>query len=99
MTGDGAPVDLGVCLTHEQLVNDMRLDQITPDVGKPLPGDDALVEQPDIVDIATRPETHAALVTLAASSSANVLCQKPLAPTLAAYDSMVSGQVVRTANL
>lgn len=38
-------------------------------------------ERPDFVDIATRPETHRALVALAAAHGAHVICQKPLAPT------------------
>jgi predicted dehydrogenase len=37
----------------------------------------------DAVDIATRPESHRALATLAAERGLNVLCQKPLAPTMA----------------
>ncbi len=40
-------------------------------------------EQLDAVDIATRPESHKALATLAAERGINVLCQKPLAPTMA----------------
>jgi D-apiose dehydrogenase len=40
-------------------------------------------EQLDCVDIATRPETHQALARLAANKGINVLCQKPLASTLA----------------
>ena len=39
-------------------------------------------ESLDCVDIATRPEGHRELVGLAASHGVNVLCQKPLAPTL-----------------
>jgi predicted dehydrogenase len=40
-------------------------------------------EQLDAVDIATRPETHKPLSTLAAERGAHVLCQKPLAATMA----------------
>ena len=40
-------------------------------------------EQLDCVDIATRPESHKALASLAASRGVNVLCQKPLASTMA----------------
>jgi predicted dehydrogenase len=40
-------------------------------------------EQLDCVDIATRPESHQALARLAAERGVNVLCQKPLAPTMA----------------
>lgn len=46
--------------------------------------EDMLAHEPlDCVDIATRPESHAALVKLAVSSGKHVLCQKPLAATLA----------------
>jgi predicted dehydrogenase len=40
-------------------------------------------ERPDFVDIATRPESHLPLSVLAAGSGANVICQKPMAPTMA----------------
>ncbi len=36
----------------------------------------------DLLDIATPPETHRALVALAAARGLAVVCQKPLAPTL-----------------
>lgn len=39
-------------------------------------------ERPDFVDIITRPESHLELVSLAAKFGTNVICQKPLAPTL-----------------
>jgi D-apiose dehydrogenase len=38
--------------------------------------------KPDLVDIVTPPATHAALVGLAAARGIDVVCQKPLAPTL-----------------
>jgi predicted dehydrogenase len=41
------------------------------------------IEKPDFVDIATRPEAHLPLTQLAASRGAHVLCQKPMAPTMA----------------
>jgi predicted dehydrogenase len=45
---------------------------------------DMLEREPlDCVDIATRPESHSALVKLAVSHGKHVLCQKPLAATLA----------------
>jgi len=45
---------------------------------------DMLEHEPlDCVDIATRPESHAALVKLAVDHKKHVLCQKPLAATLA----------------
>jgi predicted dehydrogenase len=37
---------------------------------------------PDLVDLVTPPATHAALVSLAAARGIDVVCQKPLAPTL-----------------
>jgi predicted dehydrogenase len=40
-------------------------------------------EKPDVVDIATRPDTHLALTQLAASRGIHVICQKPMAPTMA----------------
>jgi predicted dehydrogenase len=45
-------------------------------------------ERPDVVDIATRPEAHSALIELAAARGAHVLCQKPLAPTLTEAEAM-----------
>jgi predicted dehydrogenase len=45
-------------------------------------------ERPDFVDIATRPETHRELIAQAAGRGAHVLCQKPLAPTLAEAEAM-----------
>jgi D-apiose dehydrogenase len=38
-------------------------------------------ERPDFVDIATRPDAHLPLVELAAAHGAQVICQKPMAPT------------------
>lgn len=38
-------------------------------------------EKPDLVDIATPPETHLSLVTDAATRGLDIICQKPLAPT------------------
>ena len=45
-------------------------------------------ERPDFVDIATRPETHQALIELAAARGCHVLCQKPLAASLAEAEAM-----------
>src|SRR5438093_2994934 len=39
-------------------------------------------ERPDFVEICTCPESHLALVRLAAEHGVHVLCQKPIAPTL-----------------
>lgn len=38
-------------------------------------------EKPDFVDIATRPEAHLELVTVAARRGLHVICQKPMAPS------------------
>jgi predicted dehydrogenase len=46
-------------------------------------------ERPDFVDIVTRPDTHRDLTELAARRGAHVICQKPMAPTLADCIAMV----------
>lgn len=38
--------------------------------------------EPDFIDVITRPDSHAAIVELAASRGIDVICQKPLAPTI-----------------
>src|SRR5262245_51902265 len=38
-------------------------------------------EQPDFVDIVTRPDSHLEIIRLAARHGGSVICQKPLAPT------------------
>src|SRR5262245_30141565 len=40
-------------------------------------------EKPDFVDIATRPDAHLSLTKLAAQRGVHVICQKPMAPTMA----------------
>jgi predicted dehydrogenase len=52
----------------------------------------AMLEQlrPDILDIATPPHTHLALVALAASKGIACICQKPLAPTYAEAQTLVA---------
>ena len=40
-------------------------------------------EKPDFVDIVTRPDTHLPLTRLAAQRGIHVICQKPMAPTVA----------------
>lgn len=45
--------------------------------------------RPDLVDIATPPETHSGLVALAAARGIPVVCQKPLAPTHAEAAALV----------
>jgi len=44
---------------------------------------------PDLVDLVTPPTTHAGLVRLAAERGIDVVCQKPLAPTLTEARAMV----------
>src|SRR5262245_46911136 len=46
-------------------------------------------EKPDFVEICTRPESHLALVKLAAEHGVHVLCQKPVAPTLRELEEMM----------
>jgi len=47
-------------------------------------------EKPDFIDIITHPSTHARFVHLAAERRVPVICQKPMAPTLAECEGMVS---------
>ncbi|HEX5416830.1 MAG TPA: Gfo/Idh/MocA family oxidoreductase, partial [Chloroflexota bacterium] len=51
----------------------------------------------DAVDLATRPESHTALVTAAAARGLHVLCQKPLAASLEEAAGMVN--ICRTAGV
>lgn len=46
--------------------------------------------RPDLLDIVTPPETHKELVGLAAERRIDVICQKPLAPTLAEAEEVVA---------
>jgi predicted dehydrogenase len=46
-------------------------------------------EKADFADIVTRPESHCELTDLAAQYCPAVICQKPMAPTLAACQAMV----------
>lgn len=46
-------------------------------------------EQPDFVDIVTRPEAHRALAGEAASRGIAIICQKPLTPTLSEARALV----------
>jgi predicted dehydrogenase len=48
-------------------------------------------EHLDALDVATPVETHAALIGLAVEHEVDVLCQKPLTPTLAAAEVLVAG--------
>ncbi len=47
-------------------------------------------ERPDFVDVITPPETHAGMCSFAASRGAGIICQKPLAPTLAESEAIVA---------
>src|SRR3546814_3069519 len=49
-------------------------------------------ERLDFVDIATTPPSHRALVELAARHGVPVICQKPLAATLADAEAMVAAR-------
>ncbi len=55
-------------------------------IGKVIPWPDLgnLLDEtkPDFIDVITPPETHLEVVQLAAGKGINVICQKPLAPTL-----------------
>src|SRR5215208_6401679 len=46
-------------------------------------------ERPDVLDVITDPATHAELAHLAARHRVPVICQKPLATTLAEAEAMV----------
>jgi predicted dehydrogenase len=48
-------------------------------------------EQPDIVDICAPRDAHVEMVRLAAAAGCAIVCQKPLAPTLAEARALVSG--------
>jgi D-apiose dehydrogenase len=47
-------------------------------------------EQPEAIDIATSPDTHADIVSMASDRGVHVLCQKPLCPTLTQAQALVS---------
>lgn len=73
--------------------DEARARQFAADFGIPRVYSDAAAaidaERPDFVDIATRPESHLALVRVAASRGVAILCQKPLTPTLAESEELV----------
>ena len=48
-------------------------------------------EAPDFVDVITPPDSHADICAFAASRGVHIVCQKPLAPTLAAARQLVDG--------
>lgn len=47
-------------------------------------------ERPDFADIATRPDSHLVLTRSVASRGIHVICQKPMAPSLADCQAMCS---------
>jgi predicted dehydrogenase len=47
-------------------------------------------EKPDVLDIATPPDSHAQLALTAADRSIHILCQKPLTPTLPEAERLVA---------
>jgi hypothetical protein len=47
-------------------------------------------ERPDVVDVITDVDTHSHFVRLAAGHRVPVICQKPMAPTLAEAEAMVA---------
>ena len=47
-------------------------------------------ERPDVLDIATPPEAHAAQARLAAERGVHILCQKPMTPELAESERLVA---------
>jgi len=53
--------------------------------------------KPDFLDIITPPETHKAIVQLAARRGIHVICQKPLAPTLEESEEIV--EIARQAGI
>lgn len=62
------------------------------------PSIEALLEAgaPDLLDIVTPPETHRALVATACRAVPTIICQKPLAPSLAEAEEIVA--IAREAN-
>lgn len=62
----------------EERARQFEIEQVYDDVETML-----ATERLDCVDIATRPESHLELVGLAADKGLNVLCQKPLASSMA----------------
>jgi predicted dehydrogenase len=48
------------------------------------------VERPDFLDVITEPPSHGPLVRLAAGAGVPVICQKPMAPTLAECEDLVA---------
>ena len=69
----------------EAMARDFSVPQVFDEVG-------AMLDQvkPDLLDIVTPPPSHHELVALAAARGVPVVCQKPLAPTLAEAEALVA---------
>src|SRR4030095_6340107 len=60
------------------VMNDFGIPKYYPDWKEMLD-----VERPDFVDVITPPDTHQEMCAFAAERGIHIICQKPLAPTLA----------------
>lgn len=69
----------------EVMAEEFKVPAVFDDAGEML---DRL--EPDLLDIVTPPPSHHALVALAAERGMPVVCQKPLAPTLAEAEALVA---------
>jgi predicted dehydrogenase len=71
-----------------------RAEELAKEFGIPAvytePAEMLRAEKPDVVDIISAPDLHEEHVNLAASCGVPVICQKPMAPTLAAAERMVA---------
>ncbi len=56
-------------------------------------------EKPDFVDIITPPETHLAMCKAAADRGIHIICQKPMAPTFAESQELVSYVISKNVRL
>ncbi len=66
-----------------------RINEIVPDLPTFTNLSSALAQQPDIVIVATAPGLHADHTIAAFEAGAHVLCEKPMADTVAACDRMI----------
>jgi predicted dehydrogenase len=87
-----------VCDRNEELARGMaqryRVSGVYTDLSEML-----VKERPDIVDICTPPQTHAALTLEAIESGCHVLLEKPMALTTADCDKMVAAAAARKIQL
>lgn len=85
---DGVDI-VALCDRDEQAARRRADEYQVPHTGADLP---SLIDrwQPDFVDIITPPASHLELVTLAAANGVAIVCQKPLAPTLAEAEQLVA---------